>query len=204
MARNLTASVVTELTASSVAPIFLVEIALASATIRLWTGNRELTWNSETWYGNGWLHGFGGATEVSEVEAVGCDIELAGVPQSVLSAVLNEANQGLSGKIWLGFLDDSEAVIADPYLLFEGKYDLATIVEDPEEPRVTISYESLLIELERTREFRYTTETQNQFSYGANDTGFRYNDAANEWSGFWGNEKNKPKKKKKNKKKKKR
>lgn len=197
MARDLTANFITEITAENNRPIFLAELTFASSVIRLWTGIGDLTWDSKTWFGNGWLHGLTGMAETREVEAVGMEVELAGVPAAVLSAVLNESNQGKAGNIYLGFLNSSGAVIADPYLVFEGRMDVPTIYEDPLEPRVTIAYESRLIDLERAKEFSYTTETQQQFSYGANDKGFEFNSQAVEWTGFWGNQQKKPKKKKK-------
>jgi len=95
-------------------------------------------------------------------------------------------------------LDTSGAVIADPYPVFNGLFDMAEISEDSETPQVTLKYESRLIELEKTKDFRYTTESQRLFNN--TDKGFEYVDGLQDWQGFWGRAKKKLKKKKREKK----
>jgi len=198
MPRDLTAGMISAITASTCRPILLFEGEFSSGNINFWSGSGDLTWDSKTWQGNGLIHGFKLAPETGDIEATGIEVELSGVSQSMIQLVLSSVEQGRTGIIWLGMLDTSGAVIADPYPVFNGLFDMAEISEDSETPQVTLKYESRLIELEKTKDFRYTTESQRLFNN--TDKGFEYVDGLQDWQGFWGRAKKKLKKKKREKK----
>ena len=206
LTRALTSDYLDELEASNVKIAFFYEGEFSSGTIRLWTGVGNIDWDSKTWLGNSWFQGWSGVGETSEIKAVSMDITLAGVPQDVLALVLNEASQNKMGRLYLAFLDADEEVIADPYLLFEGKLDYPEINDSAESATVVISYESELIELETAEEFRYTDI--NQKSFYPSDKGLEYITSLSVWDGFWGfpevKDRKNPKKKKKQKPKRKR
>lgn len=184
MPRDLTANFISELTADSNRPFLLFEGVFASSTLRLWTGWGNLSWDSKTWLGNGWFQSIGGIRESTEISAIGSDIVLAGVPSTLISIMLQDAQQNKEGKTYLGFLDANGAVISDPYLLYQGKLDVPTIEEDADTSSIILSYEGDLIDLDRPKEYRYTHESQQIFFPG--DTGFRYVTSLQDWSGFWG------------------
>src|SRR3546814_19533462 len=52
-----------------------------------------------------------------------------------------DVRQGLPAKLWLGAMDSSGSVIADPYLVFEGLTDVAEIEEGGETETISISAE---------------------------------------------------------------
>lgn len=184
MARNLTTEMAEQFAAGSIKPVFFFEGEFSSGTLRFWTGRGEITWNSLAWQGNGILHGFQLATETEDIEATGVEVQLAGVSQAVLQIILQTAQTGKPGKIWLGMLDENEAVIEDPYLFFDGKFDTAEILESVKNPEVALKYETRLVELERGRDFRFTPENQKIFY--ATDKGFDFVAGIQEWDGFWG------------------
>jgi len=200
MTRDLTSDFLTELEASAVKIAFFLEAQFKSNPIYLWTGTGDITWDSKLWLGNGWFKGWAGAGETEDIKAVSVEVYLTGVPSSAISLALNESAQNKSGKIWFAFLDSSDGVIADPYLIFEGKFDHAVINDSPEEGGIVLVYESELIQLEEASEWRYNDVTQKYLFPG--DRGFEYISSLAEWSGFWGvperarNERaNKPKRK---------
>lgn len=193
MPRNLTVDMVTELGQQVIRPILLFKGEFLTNTIRLWTGIGDLTWDSSTWLGNGWLQFPQGGEESIELNPSGLTINLMGVPQAILSIVLNQGNSNSNGTLYLGLLDSSGAVIADPYKIFVGKLDTTTIAENSDSTEVMIAYESKFIDFERSKEFRYTQESQKIFY--PSDKGFEYVPALQDWTGYWGGEKQKPKKK---------
>jgi hypothetical protein len=195
VARGLTANFITEATAVLNRPALFFEAVFISATLRLWSGIGDISWNGQTWLGNGWLGFPSGAEETEEIQASGLQIFLSGVPQAILSLVLQEIKQGASGKLYLGFLNNSGAVISDPYLLFDGLADTGVINESVESANISINYESKLIDFERSREFRYTHESQ-RFWFPT-DRGFEYVSSLQDWTGFWGQQPRKPEKKRK-------
>jgi hypothetical protein len=81
-------------------------------------------------------------------------------------------------------MNTSNQVIVDPYLAFEGRLDIPSIQEDGDNSIITISYESRLIDLERSREIRYTHEEQTRLFPG--DLGFEYVASMQEKEVLWG------------------
>lgn len=160
MARDLTAGMLSAIAAGTVRPVLFYEGAFASGTVRLWTGLGTVSWNSQSWVGAGSLLGMSSIQETTEVRAAGLTISLSGMPGTLISLALSNARQGADGLVYLGFLDSTGAIIADPALAFAGRLDVPEIVDAGETCTISISYESRLIDLERARERRYTQEDQ--------------------------------------------
>ncbi len=193
MTRALTTALKDRLIASPTTPCYLWSGVFNGIPLYLWSGYGNLSWSGQTWLGNGWLQGFSGGSEQSDLSAQEMLVTLAGVPQDIISLVLT-ANQGASGEFYIGALDTAGAIVVDPYLNFRGKLDVAKIKDDVDSPTVTISYESRLVDLDRPREFRYSTESQKIFY--PTDRGFDYCSSAAQWDGTWANKKVEIKKKK--------
>lgn len=198
MSRELTSGMVAELTASTFRPFFLFEGIFASSTIRLWDGIGDLSWDGQTWLGNGWFKGLSTVQEDNDVKANGIDVILSGVSLSVVSLILTDSRHSCRGKVYLGAFDSDEEIVADPYLLFEGALSAPRIDDSPNSSQAVLSYEDDLIMILRSRELRYNQETQQ--SLFAGDRGFEYVTGLQKWTGFWGY-KEKPKKEKERKKK---
>ena len=101
-----------------------------------------------------------------------------------LGMAIAEARQGLPGKVWLGLLTEAGTIIADPVLAFAGRLDVPEITDDVETCRITISYESRLIDLNTARSWRYTHESQQVLYPG--DLGFEYVTAIQDREITWG------------------
>lgn len=172
MARSLTAAMITELQAATVRPVLLFRGEFSTGTLRAWTGIGDLSWNSQTWTGVGSLAGISVIEESQEVAAKSVSVSLDGISATNVSLALSAARQGKPCDIWLGFLNASGAIIADPYLVFRGRLDVPAIEDGGETATITISYESRLIDLERPRGRRYTHEDL-QLDY-AGDLGLEY------------------------------
>lgn len=181
--RSLTVPLKNRLLASPTRPVFLWEGQFASGYLRLWNEIGDLSFGGNTYLGNGWMTKVSGASETDDTSAQDMVVTLTGVPQDILSLVLN-APQGALGNFYLGALAENGALVADPYKIFSGKLDVPTISETASGPRVEISYESRLVDFDRPREFRYTTESQKIFY--PTDRGFEYVRVAGKWDGFWG------------------
>lgn len=194
MSRGITAGFIAQASASLNRPALFFEAAFVTQTLRMWSGINDISWNSQTWLGNGYLGVFTGGNEITEVQATGIEINFSGVPQTLVSLILQEVKLGAKASLYFGFLDSAGAVIADPYPMFVGKADSARITEAGETANITLSYETVLIDLERAREFRYTKENQRIFF--PNDLGFDYVASLQSWTGFWGTQQKKLNKKK--------
>jgi hypothetical protein len=184
MSRTISPAVLAELSAGVVRPAIFVESQFPSGWLRLWSGLGDITWGGRTWAGAGTLLGIGAIEETADVVATGTTITLSGIPTDLVSACINDARQGLPGQIYLGFLTEAGAVIADPVLAFAGRLDVPTILDGADRCEIQVTYESRLIDLNRSREWRYTHESQQQISPG--DRGFEYVASLQEKEIRWG------------------
>jgi hypothetical protein len=160
MTRSLTAALEAETLAGALRPVLFCEIETAAGTSRAWTGYGTIQWNGESWTGLGHLAGVAGIAETGDVQAAGVTLTLSGVPQALLGLVLADVRQGKPVRIWLGAISEAGAVVADPYLVFSGRFDTATVDEGAESATIAVAAESRLIDLERPRARRYTPEDQ--------------------------------------------
>jgi hypothetical protein len=160
VSRDLTAGLEAELTADALRPVLFYEGVFASGTLRLWSGVGTVSWNSKSWVGAGNLLGISEIEETTEIRAAGVTVSLSGLNPSIISAALGQARQGLAGRVWIGALTAAGAIVADPFMAYEGRLDVPEIERSGETCTVAISYESRLIDLERPRERRITHEDQ--------------------------------------------
>lgn len=160
MARTLTPGLAAETLAAQLSPILFLEFETAGGTSRAWTGYGTISWNGQSWTGLGHLLGVSAIEESGDVQANGVSISLSGVPAELVSIALAQVRQNKPVRIWLGALNASGGVIADPYLMFQGRFDTAAIEEGAETATITVQAENRLIDLERPRARRYTPDDQ--------------------------------------------
>jgi hypothetical protein len=97
--------------------------------------------------------------------------------------VLQSVKQNALGRVWLGFLSNG-SVVANPWLVFEGRLDVPIIDEQADTCSIAITYESRLIDLTRARSRRHTDQDQ-QAEY-AGDLGMEYVASLQEKEIPWG------------------
>ena len=163
MSRNLTTAVQNQLAASELQPFFAIKLAFDGGDVKLWTGYGDITVASETYTGGGELLSISPIEETVEIAAKGVNFALNGIDSSLVSVALTENYSGRSAKVYLGVIS-SGAVVSDPYLVFDGRMDVMTIEDAGDTASISLSAESRLIDLERSRVRRYTnSDQQNQF-----------------------------------------
>lgn len=172
MSRTLTTAVALEVAKPKVRYIFLAELVFSSGTVRAWTGIGTLTWAGQSWIGTGSFGGVSQVEEASDFQATNISFSLSGIPSEYIALVLADAYQGKSAKLWKAYLDDNAAIIADPFQLFAGRLDVATITETGDTCSIAITAESELADLKRSRESRYTDAEQQRKYPG--DLGLQY------------------------------
>jgi hypothetical protein len=184
MSRDLTPDFAAALGALDLRPVIFYEGSFASGPLRLWSGLTDIDWAGQSWSGAGALLGLGSVEETGSVVASGTVVSLSGVPPDLVQLAIAEARQGLPGKLWLGLLTETGTIIADPVLAFAGRLDVPEITDDVDSFRITISYESRLIDLNTARSWRYTHESQK--AIWPDDRGFEYVTAIQDQEIQWG------------------
>ena len=138
--------------------------------IRVWTGNDDLTIDSETYLGAGSLLTISEVTEGREVKSEGISIALSGMDKTVLSYALTENYQNRPMTLFLGFLMGGSNEVAGTITLFKGRMVNLTVNDSPQGSIINVDAENRLVDLERPSNLRYTAESQ-EFLFSG-DTGF--------------------------------
>ena len=149
---------------------FAVKAEFDTDDIRVWSGNDDLTVDSETYTGAGSLLAISGVEEDLELKSSGLTISLSGMDTTVLNYALTENYQNRPITLFLGFLMGGSNESAGELTLFKGRMTSLTVNDTPEGATVTIDCENRLVDLNRPSNLRYTLESQ-QFLHNG-DTGF--------------------------------
>lgn len=165
MARSNIGNIVSKLDDAEVSPFYAVELFFDTETLRVWTGFGDIRVNSG---GNNTYNGLGELISISDVEesqdisAKGVNLTLTGIPSNLLVHALSTPYQGRLCNIHFGFIDWSSPTNQSGMLVFTGYMDTMVIEEGAETSTIITSIESRLIDLERPRNRRYTSESQKQ------------------------------------------
>jgi len=150
--------------------------------IRLWTGVGTLTLDDGTeWVGAGTLLSISDVEETAEMAVKGATVSLSGIPSEVISLALSEPYQGRVCNIYFGTFTQEGALLkqSGDYILlqdgsqilvdigekgfneiFSGYMDQMNIEESAETSTISVTVENRLVDLERARVARYTSNYQ--------------------------------------------
>ena len=163
MTRTLTNSIISELSEPSVIPFFAVKLEFPSGTLRIWTGLGDATISSETYSGTGSFLGVSSVEESEELKATGLELQLSGIPTSLIGTMLTDDYQGSLVTVFFGFMNETNtglSIIADPFIVYKGLVDTLELSENAENVTAKMKVESRLIAMEESRARRYTDEDQ--------------------------------------------
>jgi len=172
--------------------------------LRLWTGFGTLVFEENTYYGTGNLLEVSTVEESAEMAAKGATLTLSGVPSDVISLALSEPYQGRQARLHFGllqkgklqlessnyillqdggkiFLEDNKTSLTE---VFVGYMDQMSINEAPDTASIQLTLENRLIDLERARVGRFTSEYQK--SLYPTDKGFDFVESMQDLKLNWG------------------
>ena len=177
--------------------------------LRLWTGFGTLNYDGNDYFGTGNLLDISAVEETVEMAARGATLTLSGVPSDVISLALTEKYQGRQAKLYFGLfqrgrleqqsstdqnqdfikLQDGGIIMLERQEtslteVFVGYMDQMNIEEGPEVSRVELKIENRLIDLERQRVGRFTSEYQK--SIYPTDKGFDFVEGMQDLQINWG------------------
>lgn len=188
------------------------EITYNGATIQsgplyFWTGLGDLEAGGKTYTGTGNMLQISQVTETADIRAAGASVTLTGLSSDILALALSQPYQGRLCYLKFGILDANKDLLlkqdtfplllensasidisaGDPTglsTLFTGYMDQMNISEDADTCTIQMTLESKLIDLERPRIFRYTSE--NQKARYENDLAFDFIPDLQDQSLTWG------------------
>jgi len=156
---------------------------IQSGNLYFWTGLGEISHGGNTYTGAGQFLTVSNITETADLRAAGATITLSGLPQEVVALALQQPYQGRICRIKFGMVNanrnrtitedgiaitledtgDVDSSEGDPVVmidLFVGYMDQMNISENPEEASISLSVENKLVDLQRAKVTRYTSEYQ--------------------------------------------
>lgn len=160
MARSLSSALASELDASSLKPFYALEFVFDSGTLRLWTGYGELVADGQTWVGSAGVIAISTSSETIDLSANNVTVTLNGLDSSILAIALDEPYRNRMFYLYLGCLDNDNQSVGTMYQLFAGRMDTMTIEDTGETSNISVIIENALIDLERPRLRRLTSEEQ--------------------------------------------
>jgi hypothetical protein len=202
--RDISTAIQNNLEDDVVYPFFAIELEFDSGPLRLWTGVGELVFEGVSYTGTGNLLDVSSIEETTEIAVRGATITLSGMPSEVISLALQSPYQGRVCKIYFGMFSKGSLQKEDgAYILledggkiqlelqetgltqiFSGYMDEMNIDEGPESGTIELKVENKLIDLERARTRRYTSEYQKSVYPG--DLGLDFVESLQDKKVVWG------------------
>jgi hypothetical protein len=171
MARSLTTAVKNELATNQLNPITLVYFNISTG-LRFTDHYKDITYDSNTYSASSLLLGVSDISESSEVSVDSIAVSFSGADQTIISLVFNNEYMEKEAEIYKGFLNSSQQLIADPFLLFKGRVESFNLDEDETSSTITLNIASHWSDFEKIKGRK--TNTSSQKLYFIEDVGFDY------------------------------
>ena len=203
-------SIASSLSKDTIRPFFAIDLMFDTTPLYFWSGLGDLTIGTVTYLGAGNLLNISTMTETTDTQAANATVSLSGISQAMLSVALTTKYHGRIARIKFGMTRMNEAFLlreTSGYILqesgallsvssgdsealttlFVGYMDQMTIEEGPETSFITMALESKLVDLERPRPIRYTSEGQRiRFPNSSPDKAFDFINSLQDKPVMWG------------------
>lgn len=184
--RGASGAFITEIMKSANQPIYLVEVYFDSGTIYLSNAYRPVAYSGNTYGATAYLMSFAGLVESSDLQIPNVTVGLSGVDLSWVSIMLSEPYTDRRLVIRKAFLDNVEAVVSSPVIIFDGRIDSMMVTDDPDQGGcgISVTASSQWVDFLRTPG-RHTNFAEEQVWFSG-DKGFEFADALNLADLKWG------------------
>ncbi len=171
MTRSLTAGVIAEIATNKLNPVELVYLGISTGTY--YTDHyKDLTFDGNTYTASSLFLGSSEVQETVDVSVNTLSLKFSGADTTIISLLLNNNYMNKPAKVYRGFLNDSQALIADPFLLFDGRISSFTLEENATTSSINVIITSHWADFEKQKGRK--TNTGSQKLHFPNDVGFDY------------------------------
>jgi len=166
MTRSLTTAVKNELATNDIRPVHLITIGF-STPVNLTDCSFSLTssvsGSSVIYLASDFVLGISNHSEQTDLTKATVNLTLSGADQTFISTVLNENVTNDTVDIYRGFLNDSNTLIADPFLLYKGNIESFSISENDTASSVGLSIVSHWADFEKKNGRKTNNTSQKRF-----------------------------------------
>ena len=166
MTRALTTAVKNELATNEIRPIHLITIGFGTPvniTDNSFSITSSVSCSSLSYTASDFILWVSNFTEETDVNLSPIDLTLSGADQTFISTCLNENVINDDVKIFRGFLQDTNVLFADPFLLYNGQIDSFTISESDTSSTVNLSIVSHWADFEKQSGRKTNNTSQQRF-----------------------------------------
>ena len=166
MTRSLTTAVKNELATNDIRPVHLITIGFSSPvniTDCSFPLTSSVSGSSVTYTASDFIMGISNFTEETDVTKTSLTLSLSGADQTFISTVLNENVVNDSVDIFRGLLNSSNALVADPFLLYSGTIDSFTVSENKNSSNVNLQIVSHWADFDKTNGRKTNNTSQQRF-----------------------------------------
>lgn len=169
MTRNLTSAVKTELATNDIRPVHLITLGFGTPvniTDCSFSITSSVSGSSVTYNASDFILGISNHTEETDITKSTINLSLSGADTTFISTVLNENVVNDNVDIYRAFLDSSNSIISDPFLLYRGKIDTYEIEESDQSSIVGLSIVSHWADFEKKNGRKTNNTSQQRFFSG--------------------------------------
>lgn len=163
--RGASASVLTEMAKAANMPVNLYAADFESGSVYFNDSPRDITWGGNLYVSSGKVIQHSEIEDNIDFQITGTNIVVSGVPIDIMTLFINTSLIGRKIRIYQGFLDSNLALIADPFLKFQGSMDGGALEEDPTSgtASITIPCVNVFADFEKTQGRKTNDNTQKAF-----------------------------------------
>ena len=164
MTRSLSTAVKNHLATNEIKPVHLITIGFGTPqniTDCVHDLTSSVSGSSVSYSSSKFLVSYPEISEETDISKSSISIALSGADQSYISVVLAENVVNDSVSIYRAFLDDNNAIIADPFLLYKGTIETYSINENETSSALTLNIVSHWADFEK-KSGRKTNNTSQQ------------------------------------------
>ena len=171
MTRSLSAGVLAEIATNKLNPVELVYLGIGAGTY--YTDHyKNIVFDTNTYTASSLFLGSSEVQEDADVSVSNLTLKFSGADLTIISLLLNNNYMNKPAKVYRGFLDDSQALIADPFLLFDGRISNFSLEENATTSSVNIIITSHWADFEKVSGRR--TAENSQKLYFPTDKGMEF------------------------------
>ena len=166
MTRSLTTALKNELATNNIRPVHLITIGFGTPvniTDCSFPLTSSVSGSSVTYSASDFVMGISNHNEQTDLSKSSLELTLSGADQTFISLVLNENVTNDTVNIFRGFLNDSNALIADPFLLYKGHIESFGIQESENGSTVNLSIVSHWADFEKKNGRKTNNVSQQRF-----------------------------------------
>lgn len=175
MTRNLTTTLKNELANYLLRPVHLITFNFSTPvnfTDCSFALTSSISGSSVTYNPQGFVKNLSQFSEEVDITKSSLRIGLSGVDQTYISIVLNENVVNDQVKIFRGFLDSNNSLIADPFLLYDGQIDTFEINEGEDSSDIIFTIVSHWADFQKISGRKTNPTSQQRFFSGDNGMEF--------------------------------